>query len=323
MNCLVIGDPHFKVNNKEETDIMSENTISFAQNLKPHFIVCLGDVLDRHETIHISPLIRAVDFLIKLSNISTTYVLIGNHDRPNNNVYMTNEHPFSALKDRSNIIIVDKTLHTQINNFNFSFVPYVPPGKFKEALGNIDLHTIHTIFAHQEFLGAKMGAIKSTVGDLWEKELPLVISGHIHDFDILQENIIYVGTPIQHSFSDDSNKGIYLFTFSENKNYKYDKFDLGLPLKKIIRLNCNEYHKINKLNPKHYYKIILTGTPEEIKLLKLNDFTLPHSKFVFKTISSTHIQHDVENYHTKGFISLFLEKIQDNPSLLSTFNSII
>jgi DNA repair exonuclease SbcCD nuclease subunit len=321
MNCLVIGDPHFKVNNKEETDLMSTNTILYAEKIKPHFIVCLGDVLDRHETIHISPLLRSVDFLIKLSSISPTYVLIGNHDRPNNNIYMTDEHPFSALKGRDNIFIVDKTLQQNINNYNFLFVPYVPPGRFNDALENIDLNNINTIFAHQEFQGAKMGAIKSTIGDKWDINLPLVISGHIHDFDVLQENIIYVGTPIQHSFSDDSNKGIFLFTF-DNKKFIYEKYDLGLPKKKIIRLNCNEHHKINKLDPKHYNKIILTGTPEEIKLLKLNDFILPRAKFVFKTISSTKLPNEVENYHTKGFINIFIEKIKDNPDLISTFNNL-
>ncbi len=62
-------------------------------------------------------------------------------------------------------------------------VPYVPPGRFVEALNIIDNEwwkNVNCIFAHQEFYGCKMGAIESIEGDKWDHSFPLVISGHIH-----------------------------------------------------------------------------------------------------------------------------------------------
>ena len=44
---------------------------------------------------------------------------------------MTEEHPFSSLKNSNeNLVIVDKTYYEN----NFCFVPYVPNGRFKEAI---------------------------------------------------------------------------------------------------------------------------------------------------------------------------------------------
>ncbi len=50
-------------------------------------------------------------------------------------------------------------------------VPYVPPGRFVEALNIIDNEwwkNVNCIFAHQEFYGCKMGAIESIEGDKWD-----------------------------------------------------------------------------------------------------------------------------------------------------------
>jgi DNA repair exonuclease SbcCD nuclease subunit len=322
MKVLVIGDPHFKVNNVEETNLMTEKILHLAKNNNLDFIVCLGDVLDRHESIHVSPLLRAVDFITQLSLIYPIYVLIGNHDRPNNNIYMTEQHPFTALKGQKNIYIVDSTLKQSINNFDFLFVPYVPPGRFNEAISYFSLDNIKCIFAHQEFRGAKMGAIASIVGDEWPLINPMVISGHIHEFDKLQNNIIYTGTPIQHNFSDSHKKYVFIFDFIDDAT-TYIQFDLGLPKKKIIKLLCSESHKINDLDPNNYYKIILTGTPEEIKLVKLSQFNLTKVKFSFKTISSSTLQNKSKLFQPSGFMNLFHERIKDDKDLLDTYQTYI
>ena len=73
ITCLVIGDPHFKINNVRETQLMHAKICEIARARKPTFIVCLGDVLDRHETIHVSPLERASAFLHELSTIAPLY----------------------------------------------------------------------------------------------------------------------------------------------------------------------------------------------------------------------------------------------------------
>ena len=262
---IVIGDPHFKVNNVKETDEMVSAILEVCNDHKPDFIVVLGDVLDRHETIHVSPLVRATDFLRKLKEISHTYVLIGNHDLKNNRQFLSNEHPFSPLLEWSNLTVVDTTTSNIIKGKKFVFVPYVPPGRFVEALDKIEnWKEAQCIFAHQEFKGAKMGAIVSEEGDEWPLEYPQVVSGHIHDYQELQQNVLYTGTPIQHTYGDRHDKTISLFTFCEQTQHK--RIPLKVQKKLIVKLSCQE---VSDYKPQTNYdlKIIITGTSAEIRAI--------------------------------------------------------
>ena len=263
---LVIGDPHFKVSNVRETDAMVEAIIRVANEKRPDFIVVLGDILDRHETIHVSPLTRSVKFLARLKDIAPTYVLIGNHDLKNNRQFLSDEHPFTSLKYWGpRMTIVDTTTMVNIKGQTFVFVPYVPPGRFVEALSRCNgWETATCIFAHQEFRGAKMGAIISTEGDEWPLLHPYVISGHIHNYHEPQINILYVGTPIQHAFGDHHDKTISYFTLNSPTYRDHERIDLGLPRKYIIRITCAE---VSTYIPQHNseLKIIIRGTSGEIK----------------------------------------------------------
>ena len=282
IRVLVIGDPHFKVDNIPEAKIMCMNICEVAEKAKPDFIVCLGDILHRHANIHVSPLMQAEEFIGELSKIAYTYLLIGNHDRPNNSNYLTTDHPFNPLKRWENVCIVDKVVNTTHNGQEFTFVPYVPTGKFNEALEDIDYQNSTAIFAHQEFMGAKMGAIESKTGDIWSDKNPLVISGHIHDYDRLSSNVLYIGTPLQHGFGDKTDKTISMFDFNNKDNkdnkendgkenewnewneWKETRIDLDL-MKKITITLTPEKLLTYEPDPRKLIKIIVKGDESEIK----------------------------------------------------------
>ena len=276
ITVLVVGDPHFKVSNVHETNAMVEAIIRIVNTRNPDIVVVLGDVLDRHETIHVSPLTRSVKFLHELMMLVPTFVLIGNHDLKNNRQFLSDEHPFTALKYMFDMsthhaikgAIVDSTIMRTINGHKFVFVPYVPPGRFREALDicpGWDQATC--IFAHQEFRGCQMGAIISTDGDIWDLTSPYVISGHIHDYQELQPNILYTGTPIQHAFGDRHDKTISCFTFHSPNIRDQIRIDLGLRRKHIIRITCAE---ISSYVPQENcdLKIVISGTSGEIRAIK-------------------------------------------------------
>ena len=65
-----------------------------------------------------------------------------------------------------------------------------------------------------------MNTITSNEGDPWETSKPLCVSGHIHDYDKLKSNLIYVGTPIQHGYSDNGRKNSIFFRFMSDNSYK-------------------------------------------------------------------------------------------------------
>ena len=301
MNILLIGDPHFKISNAEETTQLHQETIKYVKNNTLDFVVIMGDILDTHEKVHVQPLCRAVNYITEISKYVKTYVLIGNHDRINNNVFLTEDHPFTGLKKKPNIIIADKVIEED----NFIFVPYVSPGRFMEALKTIDfVPNKQIIFAHQEFRGAKMGAFKSEIGDIWPKDYPNVFSGHIHDFQILQPNLVYTGTPFQHSFGDTSDKFL-LKIICTNGSYTMEKVYLQIKKKRVLVLKTEDL-KTYVEDPNYTTKLYIEGNTKtinqtckklDIKNYKIRDTTLKRSNvdqggksFDFKTLLMSKIE---------------------------------
>ena len=310
IQVLCVGDPHFKVSNVPESDDMTNKLVKIAQHIKPKIIVLLGDILHTHEKIHVSPLMRAEKLVRLMSEIAPTFVLIGNHDRPNNSTYMTNDHAFNAMKQWPNTYVVDeKVVDANIGGYRFLFVPYVFPSLFVSTLTHEKkgvpnpLKNTTAIFCHQEFLNAKMGMIESRVGDPWDKNNPLIISGHIHDYDRLQPNLIYIGTPMQHGFSDCTNdKTISLFTFSKtntdttNENmteWKEDRIDLGMIKRVIVYITPEQIHTYEPPLDK-LIKLTIRGDLASIaavrKLDKIKELRKLGISICFKTIKDTAIE---------------------------------
>lgn len=265
-SILAIGDCHFKVNNSKITDIMHLKIVEVAREKNPDFIVVLGDTLDRHESIHVSPLCRSVKFLKDLMEIAPVYLLMGNHDLKNNRQFLSDEHPFTALKYWGpRMTVIDTTTQIAINDQIFVLAPYVPPGRFVEALERTpEWKSASCIFAHQEFKGCKYGAMISTEGDSWDLTNPFVVSGHIHDFQEPQVNILYTGTPVQHAFGDHHDKTISYLLFKSKDIREHTRIDLQLPRKKIVKLTIQEVNNYIP-NPKDELKIVIEGTSAEIK----------------------------------------------------------
>lgn len=270
VKVLVIGDPHFKVANSRDTDLLTQQVPEIAKQLQPDIIVCLGDLLDRHETIHVSPLDRATDFLFRLTTVAPTYLLVGNHDRPNNSNFLTAEHPFTAHKKWNNLTVVDTILTQEINGLKIIFAPYVPPGRFQEALTTTKttLDGVTAIFSHQEWYGVQMGAITSTSGDVWPLDGPLVINGHIHDYSWTQPNLVNIGTPYQLNFGERDNKAISVFTLQHGGDYKSweERISLQIPSKTIIHLKMADLTTL--IIPEEatgYWKVVIEGTSAEMK----------------------------------------------------------
>lgn len=326
MKVLVIGDPHFKVGNIPESDEMVDRLVKVAKTINPRFIVVLGDVLHRHEKIHVSPLMRAEKMVRLLSEISPTYLIIGNHDRPNNSNYLTDEHPFNAMKLWNNTTVVDKVYQEVIDDKRFVFVPYVPPGKFEDALNTISDPLVNTvaIFCHQEFYGAKMGAIKSQAGDKWPTTHPLVISGHVHDYDTLQPNLIYVGTPMQHAFGDRDDKTVSIFTFSD-QGWNQDRVDLGLKKRIITYLTPEKIHTYEPPSDK-LVKVVIKGDEAEIKAVakldKIKQLKKLGIKISYKIISDTTVPERKGPILRLGYKDRLRTEIKSDPQQLEWFNKL-
>jgi len=319
MNVLFIGDPHFKVKNVEYIPLFISKIITIVKDHDPSFVVVAGDLLDNHDVVNVEPLNLALDFIDSLSKLKRVFVLVGNHDYQNNQQFLTDKHWMNALKKWPNVTIVDNITRYA----NFLMVPYVPPGKFLDALHDENLETVDAIFAHQEFYGCKMGAITSQIGDKWEIQWPLVISGHIHNKQWSQSNIYYPGSAMQHAFGQSTNNTITMLYF--DPTFVFQEIDLGMPRLYIKYISVKEAVKIAIQNTfLKKYKLVISGTLEEFKTFKktqkYNDLLKDDIVIAFKT----HIKIDkvVLNNH-KTFLDILTQKVKHDKELMNIYNEFL
>jgi DNA repair exonuclease SbcCD nuclease subunit len=272
LKILVIGDPHIQCSNIQEVDLFIERLLPLIESEKPEIIVILGDLLHNHEKLHTIPMNKAYELINKMRSISKTYILVGNHDIINNQQFLTDNHWMNGMKEWSNVCIVDKVLFETINGFKITFVPYVPNGRFNEALDTIGKEywsTSNCIFAHQEFSGCKMGNIFSIEGDNWPLNEPNIISGHIHSRQTPQPNVYYPGSMLQHAFGESNSNIVSVVTLEDGKeSYSLKEIDLGLPRKRIVYMDVENVEDYIYTSTKDNIKLTLTGVYEQFKALK-------------------------------------------------------
>lgn len=268
VQVLFCGDPHFQVNNIPDVEMFIDRIEKLALKQQPDIIVIGGDTLHTHEKLHTIPLNKAYEFVKRMRDIAPTFILVGNHDMCNQCQFLTENHWLNGMKEWRNVIIVDKVVEFSIDNEYFVFVPFVPNGRFIEALNTIGdkWKNASAIFAHQEFAGCSMGGIISVDGDKWDLTYPQVISGHIHIRQIPQANIYYPGSAMQHAYGDGEHHIIALCKF--NKGFIYEEVDLKLPCKKTVYMDVQDVETFELPKTKDKLRVTVKGGYEEFKTFK-------------------------------------------------------
>jgi len=275
-HVLVIGDPHFKLTNRLQMEVVVDECVRVARERTPTFIVCLGDVLDRFSTIREEPLNQALDFFHRLLEHAPLFVLVGNHDRPNNATFCTTEHPFNACKHwepspkghQLHIIDTPKVF-TMPSSRTYTFVPYVPNGRFADALAFPSAQgwrSSEVIFAHQDFKGAVYNGLASATGDDWDSEdLPMVISGHIHDYQELP-SVIYPGSPIQHAASEGKDKTLYWLEVNDETT-QGTRVPIHVPVyhTEVLAATAVPTATLPSLPTRSVLKVLVEGTHQELQ----------------------------------------------------------
>lgn len=209
MKICAVGDPHYKTGNRDETTEMEVKLYNYLVDNPVDLIVIMGDVFDRHETIHVSPLTRVKNWIKSLRSLAPVVILVGNHDRKNNRDYLGPEHSLVCFEGWDNVTIVATPVRQQYGDHILVFAPYVPPGRFEECLDTIEWRDASMIFSHQEFKGLQMGNKISTEGDEWPHDI-VVANGHIHQYQEVG-SVICIGTAYCQSYGDNGLKTISIF----------------------------------------------------------------------------------------------------------------
>lgn len=284
LKILVVGDPHCKISSIGEIDLLREEVLAIAKRVKLDLVVIAGDLLNDHEKTHVLAYNAAVKLLSEVSAVITTVYVLGNHDMVNNSGFLHQDHFFQAMKlwdpSEHDLWIVDEPLWLRDGDLwiehhfkpdvarGMLFVPFVPPGRFMEAVTKCPHWTkARAIFAHQEFKGASMGAIESKHGDEWPEDAPLVISGHIHPYQRLGKNIIYPGTPYQTGFGENEKKTVSLFTFPLKGEPTEERIPLSIPRKETLKVTVADLDTL-ELPEGSTIRLSIEGTTAELAALK-------------------------------------------------------
>lgn len=318
---LCIGDPHIRESSTIETGILSDFIDSIIGDHDPDVVVVMGDTLHNHEKINCSVQVIAVKFferiVEKLKPSAKLFVLIGNHDICDPYSFLPENHAFYSLKDKDQrLVIVDTPRVEKFGGYHFMFCPYVPDGRFREACAGFNFNEVSTLFCHQEFSGVKVEDFVSEAED-YSDAMPLCVAGHIHKYQVVADNLIYVGTPYQHRFGEDTDKALLMLTYKESEIIPERLRLEGVPLKIAHVVSCEEFHGVvATIDSFNRYKIEIFGYDNEIRSLKMTDEFLAVQKMqnvkVSVSIVSDRSKHLSEE-KMKEIISLsFRERLENS-----------
>lgn len=283
MSILCIGDLHVHVSNLEESQLLKENLLNLSREVKPDLIVVLGDILHTNNIVRTESLVLAVDLLAGLSEVAPLLILVGNHDVPGPLNFLSESHAFTSLRkwqgtktekvtfpSQTGVQVVDNVpVVFFVGDQKFCACPYVPPGRFREALGLCEgWEDSVAVFCHQEISGCDLGQEhKSEVVDVWTEVDPFMISGHIHKHQtLLNGKVLYVGSSRQVAISEDCYKSVSLVTFPEGK-MEEKRITTGLPPRAHFKVTAREVDSL--VTPESgRVKIEITGTIPENTALK-------------------------------------------------------
>ena len=258
---LCIGDLHVKASNIATIALLSEKIHQTIDTTCPDIVVFLGDLSDSHEKIHTLALNAISNLLEGVSHSAKVVALIGNHDLVNPALFLEPEaHPFQTLNS-DRIKIVD----TPMFEDGILYVPYVPNGRFNDAISGFPLSKVSLVFAHQQFDGCRFNGKESTEGDCWPHAIQ-VISGHIHEKQG-RGHIYYTGTPYQTNFGEDPDKTILYLEYEGNKKRLVQEISLGMPQKITINLDVTEARKF-EVPDNTDLRLTISGTHDQLAAFK-------------------------------------------------------
>jgi DNA repair exonuclease SbcCD nuclease subunit len=205
---LILGDPHVRPDNIQESEKLLSFVESEALNRKEKTVVILGDLFHTHRVIRMEVQNFWIKWAKRLGQNFSVIAIVGNHDQPGDD---QNEDRMSALDVLRNIpgfIVVDSPKIIE----GITYLPHTASAeKFSHWVSeaNSKILVCHQTFDGSQYENgfyAKDGLPLTLV-----EKFDLVIGGHIHK---PQEyaNVWLPGTARWDSISDaNQNKGIWVF----------------------------------------------------------------------------------------------------------------
>lgn len=219
----VLGDTHFGVRN-DSVVFMDYSEKFYSEIFFPYLIkhnikeiIQTGDFFDRRKYINFLTLQRTYQmFIDRLAELNIKlHMFLGNHDVFYKN---TNELNSPGLL-LSHIPEVDVYAYPTELFGKIAMVPWITEDNFVSCHGFMSQTKMKICIGHFDIVGFSMYKGMPSIEGLNAadfKKFDLVISGHYHHKS-QQGNIVYVGTPFQHTWQDyDDPRGFHILNLDDN-----------------------------------------------------------------------------------------------------------
>lgn len=258
---LCVGDLHVKAKTLKRSADLFAKILDTCREKKPRYVSLMGDTLHDHERINTSCLnivSRFIDDLLLVCNV--VIILVGNHDMVTPKEFLTDNHWLNVLKTKTNVYVIDRPTLFQDHDTSWAAVPFVPPGRFQDALdrlrAKVDLSKARFILAHQEFKGWSDYGPPAETGDDPDTDV-FVISGHIHTKQRIK-NVYYLGTPVQHGFGETMQPKTIMFIPDISDPKAFEEIRVDMP--QFITLYTDELDTVDLSSyPDDKIRIVFRG----------------------------------------------------------------
>ena len=301
MKICILGDTHFGVRSDSPNFLALQDKF-YTNVFLPYLIENdikvvwqLGDMFDRRKYINFNTLAESKRFFFQpLQDAGIEiHTLLGNHDLYYRESLSVNSTGL-LLGEFTNLHIYDKMTKWDVDNTSIDIIPWICKENVEEAFEFIRDSKSDLCFGHFEILGFSMykgmESHDGLSGNLFAK-YEGVYSGHFHTKSD-KENIHYVGTPYEMTWSDyNDQKGFHIFdtetrqtefiknpyTMFLRHEYNdelvdYDTIDIAQFQQKYIKIvvvKKTDYYKFDQ-----FLKKLYESNTYEIKILEdLSDFS--------------------------------------------------
>ena len=221
MKVCILGDVHLGVRSDSKT-FTDHFRKYFTEIFFPYLVennikqvYQLGDLFDRRKYINFFTLSECRDYFFDAAKNYGIHlhILLGNHDIFWKETLSVNS-PDLLLKGYDNITLYDNPTAVTIGKEAVDIIPWICNDNEHQVQEFISNTTSKTCLGHFEISGFQMYKGVDNHGGISPeifKKYDLVLSGHFHHRSS-SRNIVYVGTPMEHTWSDfEDPRGFHIF----------------------------------------------------------------------------------------------------------------
>ena len=271
-----ISDLHIKCidstkckNNFEEIKYAINNMIKYIDSPNESLIVIIGDLFHYINKINNDILLFINEIINILTNKCKTIIILGNHD-----VVPNNENNDLKILFMRFISYINKNviLLTSENEYVLDNIIFIPTLFYSQSIKQLQLKTTKTLISlfHNEINGCIYNYNNQNhISDYYIKKsdfdkFDLVLLGHIHTHQFLQQNMAYSGSLIQTNFGEEINNQGFIKWDIQNKTGKFIKIHQNTS---YITVTNDNYDKLNYPTNSHI-RLIINNTMSDINQIK-------------------------------------------------------